>query len=291
MDRYSVAKALIMPPPRASDNLDPTEVQELLGVASRHPDRFFVAAGGDVLNPMIHECNASEATDEVLARFESEAERLVRLGIKAFGEMTALHLSFKANHPFEETSPDHPLFLLLADIAARHGIPIDLHMEAVPTDVPIPAGFSGNNPSTLRANIPGLERLLTHNQNARIVWQHIGWDNTGQMTVKLLRRLLKTHPNLYLALRVEERLFAMDRSPMPNRIVDERWQIRQEWRAFFEEFPDRFVIGTDEFFGVPGRSRQAPQSFEETWRILDQLPPALAAKIGRENAVRIYNLN
>ena len=30
--------------------------------------------------------------------------------------------------------PDHPLYLLLADIAAQHGVPIDLHMEAVPAD-------------------------------------------------------------------------------------------------------------------------------------------------------------
>ncbi len=28
--------------------------------------------------------------------------------------------------------PDHPLFLVLAEVAAKYGIPIDLHMEAVP---------------------------------------------------------------------------------------------------------------------------------------------------------------
>jgi hypothetical protein len=109
------------------------------------------------------------------------------------------------------------------------------------------------------------------------------------MTVELVGQLLESHPNLFLALRVEERLRTMGGSPMPNRIVDSEWKIRAEWRALFERFPDRFVIGTDEFFGPVG-GRIAPQSFEETWRILDQLPPELATKIGRVNAQKLYGL-
>lgn len=84
----------------------------------------------------------------------------------------------------------------------------------------------------------------------------------------------------------------MDRKTlMPNRIVDAEWKIKPEWLQLFKEFPDRFVIGTDEFFGIPGRSQRAPQSFEETWRILAQLPSYLANKIGSENALHIYRLN
>ena len=77
---------------------------------------------------------------------------------------------------------------------------------------------------------------------------------------------------------------------MPNRIVDGQGKITAAWRALLEEFPDRFVIGTDEFFCVPGNASAAPQSFEETWRILEQLPADLAKKIGRENAERVYGL-
>jgi predicted TIM-barrel fold metal-dependent hydrolase len=293
MDRYGVAKALLMPPPRTRDNMARDEVTELAGVVKRHPSRFCLVAGGDVLNPMIHACEPSRVTADVRAQFEKEAERLVKSGVKAFGEMAGTHLSFKSDHPFEGASPDHPLFLLLAEIAARHNVPIDFHTEAVPADIPLPAGFdrvSQSNPTTLKATIPGLVRLLAHNRNARIVWQHIGWDNTGHMTVELLRRLLTAHPNLFLALRVEERPFTMGGSPMPNRIVDRDWRIRAEWRKLFEEFPDRFVVGTDEFFAGTDRSGRSPQSFEETWCILDQLAPELAARIGRQNAARIYNV-
>ncbi|MBI4611973.1 MAG: amidohydrolase family protein [Planctomycetes bacterium] len=290
MDRHGVAKAVLLPPPRAKEGDARAEFSLLLEVARRHPGRFVVGGGGDTLNPMIHQTPAGAVTEEILARFEREARRLAELGVKAFGEMTALHLSLNPTHPFEEVSPDHPLFLRLAELSAEYGIPIDLHMEAVPEEMAKPPGLNDNNPDRLAANIAGLERLLEHDRKARIVWQHIGWDNTGGMTIDLLKRLLAEHSNLCLALRVEERLVTIGgMEPMPHRIVDREWKIDPAWRALFEEFPDRFVIGSDEFFGGPG-SRRAPQSFEETWRILDQLPADLAAKIGRENAARIYGL-
>lgn len=292
MDSYGVAKALLMPPPRSEDNIDETEFKGLQDVVSRHPDRFALAGGGEILNVMIHKYKPSHVTPKIRAQFEKEAERLAGIGVKAFGEMAALHLSFTSGHVFLGVQPDHPLFLLLADIAAGRDVAIDLHMEAVEHDMATPDGFGKNNPERLEANIPALEKLLAHNRRARIVWQHIGWDNTGHMTVGLLRRLLKAHPNLYLALRVEERLLQIDRStPMPNRIVDREGRIHPEWIDLLTEFPDRAVIGTDEFMGIPGKSRRPPQSFEETWRIIDQLQPGLAAKVGRENAIRIYRLN
>ncbi|MBI4532713.1 MAG: hypothetical protein HY711_02105, partial [Candidatus Melainabacteria bacterium] len=107
----------------------------------------------------------------------------------------------------------------------------------------------------------------------------------------LLHRLLKAHANLFLALRVEERTLTMGGSPMPNRVVDSQWQIKKEWLELFEQFPDRFVIGSDEFFGIPGKSRRSPQSFEETWSTLKQLPTPLQDKIGRQNALKIYGLD
>jgi predicted TIM-barrel fold metal-dependent hydrolase len=290
MDRYGIARALLMPPPRTRGNERPDEIGALKKLVKDYPQRFALAAGGDVLSPMIHETKADAVTKEIRERFEREALRLAAEGVKAFGELSALHLSFNEDHVFEETLPDHPLFLALADISAKTGIPIDLHMEAVEKEMATPAGFGDRNPEMLKANIPALERLLKHNRKARIVWQHIGWDNTGQMTLDLLRRLLKGHENLFMALRIEERAVTRDKKPMPHRIVDRQGKVVAEWAALLEEFPDRFVIGSDEFFTRPGSPKRWPQSFEETWRMLDQLKEELAAKIGRENAKRIYNL-
>jgi len=293
MDRYNVQRAVLLPPPRTSHNIDHVEVPALAELVRMHPDRFVLAAGGDVLNPIIHDTRPEAVTDKLRAKFKTEAERLVKMGVRCFGEIAALHVSFSRAHVYEETSPDHPLFLSLADIAAEHDIPIDFHMEAVPRDMAMPQGLakaSPNNPATMKENITGFEKLLGHNRKTRIVWRHLGWDNTGGKTPELIERLLKTHPNLYLAIRIEERISDLAGGRMPNRIVDERWDVRDEWLAIFKSFPDRFVIGSDEFIPVEGDNTITPQSFEETWRIMKQLPVDLRAKIGRDNAMRIYGL-
>ncbi|MFQ6089255.1 MAG: amidohydrolase family protein [Candidatus Methanofastidiosia archaeon] len=292
MDRYDIDKALIMPPPQGPRQPGAYDYQNLLGVMRKHSNRLYLVGGGGTLNPFINDTEEVEVTEELRAEFEEMAEELIAAGAVAFGEMTALHLCMSERHHFIETPPDHPLFLLLADIAARHDVPIDLHMEAVSEEMPTPSGLlqkCSKNPSTLPATIPAFERLLAHNRDAKIVWQHIGWDNTGNMTVELLRRLLEEHSNLYLSLKIEERGFMVgSQKPMPNRIVDEKWQVRSEWLELIGDFPDRFMIGSDEFIGIPGRTPRRPQSFEETWSILNQLSEDLAYKVGYENAARIY---
>lgn len=293
MDKMGVAKALIAPPPQVVGKAVTIDYMDILGIVKEYPDRLFFVAGGKTLNPLIHSHEMNDITPEFFRGFEKRAEDLIKAGAKAFGEMAVLKFSFGPQDMFAEAYPDHPLFLLLADIAARHDVPIDLHMEAVPHRMASPPGFDrvkSNNPSILHANIEALERLLSHNRDARIVWQHIGWDNTGHMTVELLRQLLKAHPNLYLALRVEERRHTITGSTIPNRIIDKRGRIRGEWLKLFKDFSDRFMIGSDEFVGVSGKISHKSHSFELTWSILDQLPSYLARRIGRDNALRVYRL-
>jgi len=38
---------------------------------------------------------------------------------------------------------------------------------------------------------------------------------------------------------------------MPNRIVDENWRVHTVWVELFSEYPDRVMIGEDEFVGIP----------------------------------------
>lgn len=286
MGKCGVKQALIM---------TLVEDKELFGAVQKlmkdHPGRFVLAGGGDVLGEMLQNTAADKVTADVKEKFAKEARSLADKGVKAFGEMLTTHLSFNERHKFVEIPPDHPLFLTLAEVAAEKGVAIDLHMEAIEKETPRPPGMNDKNPATLKPTIPSFERLLKHNRKARIVWQHIGWDNTGGMTIELLRRLLKENENLFMALRVEERPMMMDRkTPMPNRIVDKDGKVKAEWVKLLEEFPDRFVIGSDEFVGTSKDPSRAPQSFEETWVMVGQLKPELAAKVGRENAVRIYDL-
>lgn len=294
MDKYGIQKVILMPQPRISGQHGSYDYKELLPAIRKYPDRLFLGAGGGILNSMIHGTDPGEVTDEIRKTFRKYAVEMVKDGAKAFAEFAALHLSMNQNHVFEEVSPDHPLFLLLADIAAEYDIPIDFHMEAVVKDTPTPANLikvSSKNPATLNANIPAFERLLAHNRKAKIVWQHISWDNTGQMTISLLKRMLEDHPNLYLGFKIEERGFKVGtQDPMPNRMVDTNYMIKADWMQFFKDYPDRLLVAADQFVGIPGKTQRPPQYMEQTYSAIKQLPADVLIKVSRDNAIRLYNL-
>jgi len=178
--------------------------------------------------------------------------------------------------------------LILADVAARHDVPIDLHMEAVPHDMPLPdidRLKSGNNPSSLKANISAFERLLSYNPNARVIWAHAGWDNTGHRTLKLMDELLSRHPNLYMTIK-----FGGD-SVEENRPLAAGKRLKTEWLELMKKHPDRFMMGTDQFFTPPlSDIRRKAGRGEPVKAFFSQLPPDLVYKIGVENPIRIFRL-
>lgn len=294
MNDFGVQQALVVVVPGPISN--EYEEKSLRQAVAKHPDRLKLMAGGAILSPYLQGIKPENVTKDDRARFSEIATQLLQDGAAGFGEMISYHLSMADHHSFQYEPPDHPLLLLLADIAAERSVAIDLHMEAIVNQRPMPENLkhaSDKNPQVLEPTVPALERLLKHNPKARIVWQHIGWDNTGDMTPELLDRLLSSHPNLYIALRIENRAQQVGNGPkMPNRLVDEKGKLKPEWMALIGKFPDRATIGTDEFFfPVETEGEDRPnQSFEATWAILDQLAPDLARKVGGTNAKNIYSL-
>jgi hypothetical protein len=296
MDGQGVERAVLVLVPVHSGHSPEFVFENTLRIVEEYPERFSLMAGGGLLMPYLGEIAPDDVTPEIEAAFTEQAEILLESDVIGFGEILALHLCLGPTHSYVGIAPDHPLYLLLADTAAEHAVPIDLHMEAVLEERPMPENLldaCDQNPPTLMATVPAFERLLAHNREATIVWQHIGWDNAGDMTIELLRRLLDDHPNLVMALKIEGRPMQVGGGnlPMPNRMIDGRGQIKEEWLALFEDYPDRFVIGADEFIGVGGRATHGVPSFTETWAILSQLPPDLAQQIGHDNAARIYGLD
>jgi len=248
---------------------------------------------------MIYQVVTGQASlQETRPRFVKEAIGIIRAGAVGFGEMAAEHFSLHAGHPYISAPPDHPLFRLLADIAAGHDLPIDLHMEAITEDIQREnlcdisnvCDPGTENPETFRENITAFERLLRHNRQARIIWVHAGWDNTGHRTVGLTRQLLEDHPNLYIQLRPLK--------GTPNRILrleGGQLKIRDEWLDVIASFPERFTIGLDSFFEpLPGFPEdflepllEAGTAFVE--QLYEELPEH-APKVAFENAVRLYQL-
>ncbi len=309
-----VAFTLIQPPPAAGDsdagahydylsNMSPS----LLQVVEDHPLEFGLVAGGGILNSWIHEAVLDERTinDTERANFKAAAGGIIDDGVLAFGEMAVLHISLEGNHPFIASPADHPLYLALAEVSVERSVPIDIHLEAVdqealavPDEMPSNCFQNvengGNNPVSLANSIDAFEILLDHQfdaaadpEDAAIVWSHVGWDNTGDLTAELLDRLFAAHPNLYASLKILDAPGPCQ--SMENRPLTEDGDLRPEWLALFEEWPERFVLGSDEFVG--GTDGVGAPSTQGTWDLMAQLPDELAQAFACDNPRRIYGID
>jgi hypothetical protein len=290
MDATGVKVNLVLPMPQAVHQKLRLTLEDLLPVREKFPDRFGLLGGGGSLNVMIQQAvEEGRVTPAMEREFDARAEEIVNKGALGFGEMTAEHFSMDEHHPYETAPPDHPLFLRLADLAAQYDLPIDLHMEAIPEKMDMPSRFqSPPNPLVLKPNIEAFERLLAHNRKAKIIWVHLGWCNTEQRTVELTRRLLQDHENLYMSIRIaggmRERKVAKATFPL-----DKDGRLKTQWLELFQDFPDRFFLGSDEII-KPANNHPSAGSIRSTVGLLEQLPETLRAQVGYANANRIYRL-
>ena len=295
MDRTGVAMILVMPPPQTVKQAVTYRAEKLADAVQAHPGRLRFLGGGGSLNVMIQEAVAAGSVSADLnRRFEARARELAKMGAVGFGEMTAEHFSLNPHHPYVTVAADHPLFLLLADLSAELSLPIDLHMEAVRERFEFSRRYRSNpaTPASAAPNLAAFERLLAHNPQSRIVWSHAGWDNTGHRTPTLTRELLARYPNLYISLRVPPRQ-RHEPSLQASRLVDESGVLMAGWRALLETFPDRVMIGGDEFFASSGKAKPHPSkgSVAGTMVLLDQLPEGIRKMVGSDNARRVFGLD
>ncbi|MBC8179378.1 MAG: amidohydrolase family protein [Deltaproteobacteria bacterium] len=290
MDATGVKLNLLMPMPQTVNQDLQLYFEDFLPIVEQYPNRFAALGGGGSLNVMIQQAlREGHVTTAMEKKFDARASELARKGAVGFGEMTAEHFSMTEKHPYEKAPPDHPLFLRLADLAAKHDLPVDIHMEAIPEEMPMPSRFqSPPNPRILKPNIAAFGRLLAHNRKAKIIWVHMGWDNMGKRTIALTRRLLEENPNLYISIRIASGM--QERKVVkPTFPLDKNGQLKQEWLELFQKFPDRFLIGSDEII-KPANNHPSAGSIRSTASMLEQLPKKLKSHIGYENAYRLYKL-
>lgn len=278
MDKYNVALAILLPPPYPEQDGHTYGLREL-SAAIRGNRRLAFTAGGESLNPILQSTPTARSAG-ALRSFTDTAEQIASAGAAAFGEIALEHFSSgRGQHPYESTPPDHPLLLALADIGARHGMPLELHMEAAPQDMPFPSDRPrASNPDTMRANIVAFERLLAHNRQTRFVWSHAGWDLGGQRSTALMEGLLRHHANLFMNVK-------SDRAGTPaNAPFAGPDALQPAWLAMLRAFPDRFMVGSDEFADA------GSERIERARRFVDLLPADISRPIAAENARRIYRL-
>lgn len=120
------------------------------------------------------------------------------------------------------------------------------------------------------ADEEALEILFRHDPQAKIVWAHTGFSTAPEQVEAYLRRF----PNLWCELSYR------------YGITGAGGKLTPEWRALFEQYPDRFLVGSDTWINERWDSYGSIMAGYRGW--LAQLPRAVAEQIAFRNAERLF---
>ncbi|MFL6792646.1 MAG: amidohydrolase family protein [Bradyrhizobium sp.] len=120
------------------------------------------------------------------------------------------------------------------------------------------------------ADEEAVEILMRHNPRARIIWAHTGFG----LPTERVSAMLSKYPKLWGELSYR------------SGIVDGTGKLTAEWRALFEQYPDRFLLGSDTWIAERWATYGDLMAGYRAW--LNQLPPDVAAKIAHGNALALF---
>lgn len=291
MVRYGIRKSLIMPQPFDNNSARGFhDIEALLFLVREHPDQFSIL-GGSTLNAMLHTIDANHVDADTKEKFRARAEKIASLGAVGFGEIAILHVSIPkmgAFHRYQNIPANHPLLLLLADVAAERGLPIDVHCDLVPEDMPLPEKLRANsaNPDILPENLAALKQFLGYNPKTRIVWSHVGFEPLLTRNPETVRALLKKFPNLYMSFRLNHG------KSDPAAAIGSDGEVKKSWKQLIGDFPDRFMLGSDAFYDPNGTIYRgsSEEGMNNLRRLIDALPEPVRDAVAYQNADRVYRL-
>ncbi|MCE9570366.1 MAG: amidohydrolase [Rhodocyclales bacterium] len=132
------------------------------------------------------------------------------------------------------------------DFAVRHGLYLHAH-----------------------ADDEALEILYRHNPKAKVVWAHTGFSTAPEQVAAYLER----YPALWCELSYRYG-------------ITSGGKLTAEWKALFERYPDRFLLGSDTWVNERWDSYGGIMGDYRAW--LAQLPKDVAEKIAFRNAERLF---
>ena len=236
-----------------------------LKFAQQYPGRFIPYGGKGPIEGYISregERAYSLESPAVVEYLEQLEAALRDKQFQGIGELVVNSTHSRSDKPSKYPA-DSPLMQRLWALSAKYGVPMSAHMDATPE------------------SIEQMEQLLASDRLSTWVWAHTGWLPVADPS--MVRRLFQAHPNLFCELSGRESI----RQKYRGDPIDEGGVLKPTWKALLEEYPDRFVIGTD----VDPATLQTYAEEIGWWRgILTQLSPTTAAKLAHENAERLLKL-
>ncbi len=120
------------------------------------------------------------------------------------------------------------------------------------------------------ADDEAVEILMSHNPRAKIIWAHTGFGLASDRVSAMLTK----YPQLWGELSYR------------SGITGAGGKLTPEWRALFERYPDRFLLGSDTWINERWVSYGDIMAGYRSW--LAQLPPGIANQIAHGNARRLF---
>jgi amidohydrolase family protein len=117
-----------------------------------------------------------------------------------------------------------------------------------------------------------LEAIFAHDARVKVIWAHTGFTTPP---MKIAEHLAQ-HPTL-----MAELSYRND--------VASGTKVTAAWRELFLRYSDRFILGSDTWTAERWTSYDAIIAAYRVW--LEDLPPAVAAKLRWENAARMFGLS
>ena len=145
----------------------------------------------------------------------------------------------------------------------------EFHLFGAEAELPVPRRMVAlarerNYILHAHSDVEAINRLFAQWPEARVLWAHSGFETPDKV-----REQLRRHPRLWCDL-----AYRSDHASGPR--------LDAAWRAAFDEFPDRFMVGTDTF--TPERWHYIGPHARNAREWLTTLPPALGEKLAWRNA-------
>lgn len=181
---------------------------------------------------------------------------------EGIGEILTRHDDLTALTYGEQARANHIALDPVYIFAAEHDLPVCIHSDISSVWIQEPL------------YLHEIEEAVKNHPKTRFNWAHAGISRriVVPTLVQELRRMLKTYPNLW----VDLSWVVYPMNVAPNGIPNEKWV------ALVEEFPDRFMLGTDKI----GHYQDYDKAISQYYVFLDALSPRTARLVARENFLR-----
>ena len=182
---------------------------------------------------------------------------------QGIGEVMTRHDDLTALTYGEPARADNRALGAVFTFAGAHDLPVFLHSNI------------GSVWKREPIYLPEVEGAVREHPQTKFVWCHAGISRRIDVPTltKELRRMVGTYGNLRVDISWVVYETYLTKGGTPD----------ADWVALIEEFPGRFLIGTDKV----GHFGDYPQEIFKYYTFLDALKPETAAKLSRENLLSV----